>query len=462
MKKIITSSSILVTVVALAVGATSAFLSDTEASVGNTFTAGAIDLKVDNESYYNRNKCAQVSEGVWQWLDDLDNGRLFFNFRDLKPDDEGEDTISLRAENDAYVCMDVALTSDDDRSSNEPELGAGDVLEDINNTWDGELADRLDFFWWADDGDNVYEVGENALSEGIQTLTDLATTSPFSVALADSANNVWTPTAPGPIPGGETKYIGKAWCFGDLTLDPVPAGQGVSPTVNPGVTCDGKSLGNIYQTDGTTVDVSFRAFQARHVPVFLCSGEEPSLATITVIKVVTNNDGGNNATSSFQLFIDNGVTQTSVTSEVPTVVAAGAYTVSETGSFGYEATYSGDCDSDGDIVLNDGDNKTCTVTNNDVKPIITLHKVVINDNGGSAAPESFTMRVDGVVVPNGGSKSVTSNATHAITEDAKAGYHFVSLTGAPECPAVLGGTATLSEGQSISCTITNSDDGGSQ
>ncbi|KKT83066.1 MAG: hypothetical protein UW81_C0027G0009, partial [Candidatus Giovannonibacteria bacterium GW2011_GWC2_44_9] len=262
MKKIITSSSILVTVVALAVGATSAFLSDTEASVGNTFTAGAIDLKVDNESYYNRNKCAQVSEGVWQWqgsasfpvpgtpcttswlLDDLDNGRLFFNFRDLKPDDEGEDTISLRAENDAYVCMDVALTSDDDRSSNEPELGAGDVLEDINNTWDGELADRLDFFWWADDGDNVYEVGENALSEGIQTLTDLATTSPFSVALADSANNVWTPTAPGPIPGGETKYIGKAWCFGDLTLDPVPAGQGVSPTVNPGVTCDGKSLGN--------------------------------------------------------------------------------------------------------------------------------------------------------------------------------------------------------------------------
>jgi predicted ribosomally synthesized peptide with SipW-like signal peptide len=37
----------------LAIGLTGAFFSDTETSTGNTFQAGAIDLKVDNTSYYN-------------------------------------------------------------------------------------------------------------------------------------------------------------------------------------------------------------------------------------------------------------------------------------------------------------------------------------------------------------------------------------------------------------------------
>ena len=42
-------------------GATGAFFSDTETSQGNTFTAGAIDLLVDNESYYNGNRCTNVN-----------------------------------------------------------------------------------------------------------------------------------------------------------------------------------------------------------------------------------------------------------------------------------------------------------------------------------------------------------------------------------------------------------------
>ena len=44
----------MIAVVAIiAVGATGAFFSDTETSTGNTFAAGAIDLGVDNTSYYN-------------------------------------------------------------------------------------------------------------------------------------------------------------------------------------------------------------------------------------------------------------------------------------------------------------------------------------------------------------------------------------------------------------------------
>lgn len=467
---------------AIATGATGAFFSDTETSTGNTFAAGAIDLKVDNDSYYNGNRCTNIGDEenpnfVWQGsapfpvpntpcttsfpLSDLDSGLLFFNFTDLKPDDEGEDTISLHVQNDAYACMDLTLTSNDDNSSNEPELASPDAQEDINNTWDGELAQNLQFFWWADDGDNVYEEGEETISGGVKTLINLAPQNGvFSVALADSQNNVWTGNA-GPMPAHTTQYIGKAWCFGTMALDPVAAGAGQNPSINPGVTCDGTALNNLTQTDGATVDVAFRAVQARHNASFVCNDNEPATATITVIKLITNDNGGNNVTGNFQLFVDNGVQTTNVTSNVPTNVSAGAYTVGETGVPGYVASFSGDCDSSGAVALSSGDNKTCTITNNDQEAHITLVKNVVNDNDGTATPGSaWGLRIDGNVVPNNSSVTVNSNAAHTINEDGRAGYHFVSITGNAKCPAVLGGTATLDEGESITCTITNDDDGG--
>src|SRR3989338_9637870 len=222
-------------------GATGAFFSDTETSTGNTFTAGAIDLKIDNDSYYNGNRCTSVGTPEapeWEWvgqalfpvsgtscntsfpLSDLDDGLLFFNFTDLKPDDEGEDTISIHVQNDAWACMDLTLTADDDVSTTDQE-SVVDEENDLTNLWDGELADTIQMFWWADDGDNVYEVGENPISNGVKTLTNLATTTgSFSVVLADSENNVWSPNdpTPDPLPGGETVYIAKAWCMGTLGL----------------------------------------------------------------------------------------------------------------------------------------------------------------------------------------------------------------------------------------------------
>lgn len=471
---------------AIYVGGTSAFFSDTETSTGNTFAAGAIDLKVDNDSYYNRNRCAvdaqdinhndNTTEYVWQGTaaypvpgtacdtsfgpSDLDKGLLFFNFRDLKPDDEGEDTISLHAQNDAYVCMDLTLTSNDDVSSTDPELAAPDVLEDPDNTWDGELAQKLEFFWWADDGDNVYEQGENALTDGVENLYEMAYPQPFSVALADSQNNVWHPQTPGPIPANQTMYIGKAWCFGTLTLDAVPAGQGVNPSVNPGVVCDGTLLGNETQTDAATVDVAFRAVQARHNPTFTCGGGKPRLATITVTKHLVLNDGGNEQISDFLLYIDDGINTIPVTSGVPTVVPAGNYTVTETGVQGYNASFSGpDCDSSGNITLANGDNKSCNLTNDDIAPNITLVKKVIG-TPPLANATLFGLSFDGKLMQNNTSTTTTANSVHTINEAGRAGYTFVGpITGTSSygkaCPAVLGGTITLDEGETIVCTITN-------
>lgn len=482
MPRIILSLALIaITGGALTFGATKAFFSDTETSTANTFTAGAIDLKVDNESYYNGNKCTLVdgeeteetTDDVYEWVgdapypvegtscetsfgeSDLDNGLLFFNFTDLKPDDEGEDTISLHVEtNDAYACLDISLTSNDDNSSTEPELEVPDDEEDVDNTWDGELAQNIQMFWWADDGDNVYETGETALTDGVRSLYNLAYNA-FSIPLADSLTNVWATSTPGPIPGNTTQYIAKAWCFGNLTLDPVPAGQGVDPTVDPGVNCDGTVLNNLTQTDGATLDVAFRVIQARHNESFTCNNEKPRLAKLTVIKNLVTNNGGNNIVSDFQLFVD-GIVTTPVTSGVTTVLVPGNYVVYETGVEGYEANITGACNSDGEVTLVAGDDKTCTITNDDLPSNINLRRVVVNDNPAhaNALLSAFKMRVDGILVPHLGSIDVTSNVAHVISQDPVPGY-TATISGDAECPALLGGTATLDEGQEIECTITS-------
>ena len=449
---------------AIGVGGTTAFFSDAETSTGNTFAAGAIDLKIDNESYYN----GAVSTSTSWTLSDLKDGQLFFNFRDIKPDDEGEDTISVHVQNDAWACMDVTLTSNDDNSSTEPELATPDTQDDPNNTWDGELAQNLQMFWWADDGDNVYENGELSISSssttpnGVRTLLNLAsTTGAFSVALADASHNAWGNN--GPLPANQTVYLAKAWCFGTLTPLALPQdgiGHTASSTNGPlvrgtGINCNGTALNNLTQTDGATLDVAFRAIQSRNNPAFLCGNNEPRQAKLTVIKQIVNDNGGNNVVPDFHLVVI-GDTTVGVTSGIQTTILSGAYDVSETGVSGYVASFSGDCNAEGHIVLNPGDVKTCTITNDDLPANITLIKNVINNNGGSLGPTNFKMRVDGTLVPNTSSKSVTSNANHFITEDAVAGYHFVSITGAG-CPASTSTAVVLNEGQAITCTITNDD-----
>jgi predicted ribosomally synthesized peptide with SipW-like signal peptide len=451
MKKILLNIAMVVFVGgALVAGGTGAFFNDKELSSGNTFTAGAIDLKVDNHSYYN----GVLNEGTtWDLKDLKTTVDKFFNFLDIKPGDVGEDTISLHVNtNDAYMCANVKLTSNDDNEATEPEL-----LDDGNTgPGQGELASNVNFVWWADDGDNVLEDNENVISEG--PIGALGLQGSTTVALADSVTNIWTGSG-GPAPGGQTLYIGKAWCFGEIGQAPLlQDGFGTTSPRTPGnstggITCDGHLLNNATQTDSLTADVSFTAIQARNNKGFLCVPPVvQETAKLQVIKIVKNDNGGNNVVSDYHLFVDDGFVSTGVSSGATTTLPTGTYGVSETGVSGYVASFSGDCDSEGNVTLNANDEKICYITNDDLPGNITLIK---NVSSGSADPSLFKMRVDGTLVPNTTSIAVNSNSPHAITEDAKLGYHFVSITGSAQCPTVLGGTATLDEGQAITCTITN-------
>lgn len=274
MKRIISSLALLIMVGGvLTFGVTKAFFSDTETSSGNVFAAGAIDLKVDNESYYN----GLFNKGTSWEAKDLTIEK-FFDFDDLKPGDYGEDTISLHVEtNDAYLCADVTLMSNLDNTQTEPE-----AAEDADGLLSGELANEVNFLWWADDGDNVLESDEEVISEG--SLAGLTIGEAFPLALADSDENIWTGQG-GPVPGDETLYIGKAWCFGAMAADPIPQ-DNETDVMSPagdnndnetagepedgGISCDGSLLGNETQTDSLTADVRFEAVQARHNPRFQC------------------------------------------------------------------------------------------------------------------------------------------------------------------------------------------------
>lgn len=450
MKKILLSLSIIIAIASFtAVGGTGAFFSDNENSIGNTFAAGAIDLKIDNTSYYNG-----VFNPNTSWsLEDL-TIQKFFNFLDLKPGDRGEDTISIHIDNnDAYLCANVKLTSNDDNGLNEPEA----LVDATDGPGLGELASEVKFVWWADDGDNVLENNENIISSG--PIGALGLNGSTTIPLADSQNNIWTGVG-GPAIGGVTQYIGKAWCFGNISGVPlVQDGLGTTSPRTPanssgGIACDGAFLNNATQSDSLTADVTFTAVQARNNPGFLCTPPRET-AKLTVVKVVTNDNGGNNIVADFNLFVDDGFVSTNVSSGVEATLPVGTYGVSETGVSGYVASFSGDCDSEGNITLNPGDDKICTITNNDLSPNITLIKVVTG-TPPLADPSLFRMRVDGTIVPNTTSLAVTSNTPHVITEDPRAGYSFVSITGAG-CPSGLGSSSpiVLSEGQAITCTITN-------
>ena len=271
-KKILFSFLTIGVVSVAAIGATRAFFSDTETSTGNTFTAGEIDLKIDNASWYHGpNGTVEVTGSTWQ-LKDLDTGDLFFNLTGLKPGDWGEDTISMHLTgNDAWACMDILLTATPENGVNDAEDKAGDTTTGSD---EGDLQDELKFVFWADDGDNVLETDEEA-SAFWNGSTLAAISASGKAILAEATKNIWSGVADDPLDGSQDYAIGMAWCYGDLSLAAVTQdghGDLINPlTAGPGIICDGAPVTDKSQTDGIQANVSFESVQSRHNESFVCN-----------------------------------------------------------------------------------------------------------------------------------------------------------------------------------------------
>ena len=173
--------------------------------------------------------------------------------------------------------------------------------------------------------------------------------------------------------------------------------------------------------------------------------------TLTLVKTVSNNYGGDKQVADFNLYID-GVAATSGVAYP--VTANQVITATEDSVTGYTPSAWGtDCASNGTITLLPGDTKTCTITNSDIAPTITLIKSILGDIEVNL--NDFGLMIGGIAVNSGVATPVNANTPIEINETGLDDFNFVSIFGDEGCPLELGGTVTLNEGQDITCTITN-------
>lgn len=256
MNKILVSLCTIAVVAAIGIGATTAYFTSTQASIGNTITAGNLSLQVDSTCHYNGMTC---DNGFWKednddsttvaepsmlqtacsctWLaKSLTPTDLFFNYNDVKPGDVGENTVSLHIDNNpAWVCASISnLVAKENGCANNAELRDD---SDCATETTGELKNNLLFTVWRDsDCDNILDGTETAIVTN-QSASEL------NWAIADSQNGGQ------PIPGSTDPSVKT--CIGVKWT--VPA-----------------SVNNIIQGDSIQGDITFTAVQSRNNASYTC------------------------------------------------------------------------------------------------------------------------------------------------------------------------------------------------
>ncbi|MEK7425348.1 MAG: hypothetical protein AAB131_16080, partial [Actinomycetota bacterium] len=180
-------------------------------------------------------------------------------------------------------------------------------------------------------------------------------------------------------------------------------------------------------------------------------------ATLIVKKVVVNDNGGTKQAQDFSFQVNGGAAQSfEADGQNNLTVSAGTYNVVEPGVAGYTTSY----DNCSNLVIPLGGSETCTITNNDQAPKLTLVKVVVNNDGGTAQPNAWTLTAAGSTGFSGLGPSVSSGASfdqgnYNLSEAGPAGYagsDWVCTGG-----QVDGDTVSVGLGDDITCTITNND-----
>ncbi|OGM64682.1 hypothetical protein A2961_01370 [Candidatus Woesebacteria bacterium RIFCSPLOWO2_01_FULL_39_21] len=335
-RKILLSLLSISAVALLAFGASRAFFSDTETSTGNTFTAGAIDLKVDSEAHYNGLVCREFATGDFRWSEPVNTNptleqlaqehynepctgtwgqtdlgitqQKFFDLADVKPGDDGENTVSLHVyNNDAWGRFIISGVTDIDGTCTEPESDNSvlDVECDtpsetvLNNSPLGELRENMTFYAWLDqgaipgfqngdetsinddttEGDNVWDC---AFANGDPNFDPAGATPencheplvilPGTVDQGGETHNIWTALV----------AVDAAYCTSAPANGHNTDGSGDYLTCH-GLADDGRmvgsatyyfglawfiptTVGNEVQTDSLTADLSFEVVQQRNNP----------------------------------------------------------------------------------------------------------------------------------------------------------------------------------------------------
>ncbi|MFQ5578773.1 MAG: choice-of-anchor Q domain-containing protein, partial [Anaerolineae bacterium] len=176
---------------------------------------------------------------------------------------------------------------------------------------------------------------------------------------------------------------------------------------------------------------------------------------LTLVNTVVNDDGGTATPGDFTLYISGTVVSSGQT--VP-LKAGVVYTAGQTGPPGYApSAWGGDCNPDGSISLSLGQDATCTITNDDVAPTLTVMKVLLPASDAGL----FNLQIDGSSVVTGvgdggstGAVAVTAGS-HTVTETAATGTALADYSASTGGDCNPDGSISLGLGQDATCVITN-------
>jgi hypothetical protein len=179
--------------------------------------------------------------------------------------------------------------------------------------------------------------------------------------------------------------------------------------------------------------------------------------TLVVKKVVVNNNGGTAVASNFSFKVNNGPAVAFAAGGTNNIaVDADTYSVSEVAAAGYSASYN-NCSN---VSVSIGQTKTCTITNDDIAPVLTLIKQVNNSttNDATKTAADFLLQASGASVSIAGATGVTSGANFAagsyvLSEQNTAGY--VGSGWSCQGGVLIGNNLTLGLGQIATCSVLN-------
>lgn len=437
---------------AAAVG-TVALFHDSKTSANNKIEAGKFSLMLDNECHYDGMVCSQNAtttpyiwveesqgsstypeligepcECTWEPTADMEN-KLFFNFDDVKPGDNGENTISLHVDdNPAWICADLSEIKNFDNGCTSAESADGDVTCGNPGENEGELQDFMAFNIWLDNGagdhkcnnikddDETYVAQDIKIAAGVWPVVDSSTaTSTVGAGITDAC-------------------VGVSW---NVPLE----------------------TGNIIQTDSLMGDITFTAYQTRNNLQFRCAGgePEPEKGSLKVNKVTVNGNGtfnftGNNGIDPFQI-----VTTANAGSSTITGLDAGTYSITEaTTTAGWTKTG----DTCQNVAVTEGQTAECTITNTYEQLCLNQGDVMlVLDRSGSVSPEMSTLKTAALAFvtslnPNGGvHMGQSSFATTGTLDTALTGNQ--TLINAGINGLVAGGTTNLFQGLTLATTELN-------
>jgi len=204
--------------------------------------------------------------------------------------------------------------------------------------------------------------------------------------------NVWWRVANDATFTGGTAMVGNILAHNSITFGQSATLDGRALAYVAAVTLLGNTI------TGPTCSAS--------VPATPPSSTVQRRGSLNIVKTVINDNGGTKIVSDFPLFVNGKSVISGETNFFPALIR---YTVTETKNSQYAQSFSGDCDVNGQLVINPGNNYFCIITNNDigtpiavppVPPLINVVKVpspLALPSGPGAVTYNYTLHNIGTV-----------------------------------------------------------------